>query len=183
MISSILIIYMDKCPPITNKFTLPWKTLQLLLTGMLDIYTNLFASSRTNAIQHDNRQDNSTYSTLLWSKPYFSVIDPRLVISIKMDTERRFEAASPKLSNLPIKGAVFMNGALNINKRLILLSLWGALTRLHGILLIWYPSLEATPCYLIPLNAQDWWSGDKGPLFYRQRSNKVEKKIDGIVSA
>tara|TARA_X000000950_G_C13557209_1_gene514040 strand:+ start:111 stop:272 length:162 start_codon:yes stop_codon:yes gene_type:complete len=53
-----------------------------------------------------------------------------------MGTDRRFEAAFPKLSILPIKGAVFMNGMLNVNKRLILLSLRGALIRLHGILLI-----------------------------------------------
>ena len=65
---------MVKCPPITNKFTLPWKTLQLLLTGMLDIYANLFASSRTNAIQRDNRQDNSTYYTLLWPNNHISVL-------------------------------------------------------------------------------------------------------------
>ena len=149
-----------------------------------DVYTNLLASPRINTIQDDDRKDNSTQHALLLPKQsYFSVVDPRLVISIKMDTKRRLEAASPKLSNLPIKGIIFMNGRLNVNKRQILLSLRGALTMLYGILLIWHPSLEATPCYLIPLNAQDWWSGDKGPLFYRQRSNKVEKKIDGIVSA
>ena len=66
---------------------------------------------------------------------YFSVLDPRLVVSIKMDTERRFESAHPKFSNLPVKWAIFMNGGLVVNTRHILLSLRGALTTLHGVLL------------------------------------------------
>ena len=73
---------------------------------------------------------------LLPKQSYFSVLDPRLVISIKMDAERRLEAASPKLSNLSIKETIFMNEKINVNERQILLSLRGALTRLHAILLI-----------------------------------------------
>ena len=83
-----------------------------------DVYTNLLASSRINTIQDDDRQENSAQHVLLLPKQsYFSVLDPRLVVSIKMDAERKFEAASSKLSNLSIKATIFMNMRLNVNKR------------------------------------------------------------------
>ena len=95
------------------------------------------ADAQEDTIQDDDGQENSTYHALLLPKQsYFSVLDPRLVIPIKMDAERRFEAVSPKLSNLPIKETTFMKGRLNVNERQILLSLRSALTRLHAILLI-----------------------------------------------
>ena len=110
-----LIIYMVKCPSMTNKSTLSLKNAAIAAWLGGAIFTQVCPL----------RQGSIPYSTItvkiiqlnisyycLYLTSYFSALHPLLVISIKMDTERRFEAASPKFSSLPVEGTVLMNRVL-----------------------------------------------------------------------
>ena len=112
-----LIIYMAKCPSMTNKSTLSLKSAAIAAWLGGAIFTQVCPLRQgsipysTLIVKITQRNINKNYYCL-YSTLYFSALHPLLVISIKMDTERRFEAASPKFSSLPVEGTVLMNRVL-----------------------------------------------------------------------